>query len=112
MAVSAINITIEQGADFSATYNIKNPDESSATLSGYNVIGTLKKHPGATTGVSFVISLTISTAILEVSLSRTVTAALSPGRYYYDLFLVAPGGTRTKVIEGNALVNGSATLPT
>lgn len=112
MAVTAINITIEQGADFSATYNIRNPDETAAFLLSYTVVGTLKKHPGAVTGVSFVTSLTTSTAVLEVSLSRTVTAALSPGRYYYDLFLVAPGGTRTKVIEGNALVNGSATLPT
>lgn len=112
MAVTAINITIEQGADFSATYNIRNPDESAASLLSHTVVGTLKKHPGAATGVSFVTSLTTSTAVLEVSLSRTVTAELSPGRYYYDLFLVAPGGTRTKVIEGNALVNGSATLPT
>lgn len=112
MAVTAINIVIEQGEDFSATYNIKNPDESAALLANYTVIGTLKKHPGAVTGVEFITSLTTSTAVLEISLSRTVTAALSPGRYYYDLFLVAPGGRRTKIIEGNALVNGSATLPT
>ena len=112
MAVTAINIVIEQGEDFSATYNIKNPDESTAILANYTVIGTLKKHPGAATGVEFITSLTTSTAVLEISLSRTVTAALSPGRYYYDLFLVAPGGRRTKIIEGNALVNGSATLPT
>jgi hypothetical protein len=112
MAVSAINITIEQGADFTATYNIKNPDESVASLESYAVAGTLKKHPGATTGYEFVTSLTVNTAILDISLSRTVTASLDPGRYYYDLFLIAPGGTRTKIIEGNALVNGSATLPT
>lgn len=42
MAVSAINITIEQGADFTATYNIKNPDESAASLASYTVAGTLK----------------------------------------------------------------------
>jgi hypothetical protein len=112
MAVSAINITIEQGADFTATYNIKNPDESAASLASYTVEGTLKKHPGANTGYEFVTSLTTSTAVLDISLSRTVTASLDPGRYYYDLFLIAPGGTRTKIIEGNALVNGSATLPT
>lgn len=112
MAVSAINITIEQGADFTATYNIKNPDESAAALASYTAVGTLKKHPGATTGYEFVTSLTTSTAVLDVSLSRTVTASLDPGRYYYDLFLIAPGGTRTKIIEGNALVNRSATLPT
>jgi len=112
MATAAINITIEQGADFTATYNIKNPDESAASLASYTVVGTLKKHPGATNGYEFVTSLTTSTAVLDISLSRTVTASLDPGRYYYDLFLIAPGGTRTKIIEGNVLVNGSATLPT
>ena len=111
MAVSAINITIEQGADFSATYNILDPDETPPSLVSYTVIGTLKKHPGATTGNEFVTSLTTSTAVVTISLSRTVTASLNPGRYYYDLFLVAPGGSRTKVIEGNAIVNPSATLP-
>jgi hypothetical protein len=112
MAVSAINITIEQGADFTATYNIKDPDESSASLVNYTAIGTLKKHSGAATGYQFVSLLDTNTAILDISLSRTVTASLNPGRYYYDLFLISPSGIRTKIIEGNALVNGSATLPT
>ena len=43
MAVTAINITIEQGADFTATYNIKNPDESVASLADYTAVGTIKK---------------------------------------------------------------------
>ena len=112
MAVTAINITIEQGADFTATYDIKNPDESVASLADYTAVGTIKKHPGATTGNQFTTALTTSTAVVDISLSSAVTATLSPGRYYYDIFLISPGGIRTKVIEGNALVNGSATLPT
>lgn len=111
MAVSAVNITIEQGADYSATYNIKNPDESSASLLNYTALGTLKKHSGAATGDAFTTSLNTDTSVLTTTLSRTVTASLNPGRYYYDIFLVALDGTRTKIIEGNALVNGSATLP-
>lgn len=112
MTVNAINITIEQGADFSASYTIKNPDETIASLANYTALATLKKHPGAATGYSFTTSLNTTTGVLDTGLSRTITATLTPGRYYYDIFLVASDGTRTKRVEGNALVNGSATLPT
>jgi hypothetical protein len=112
MTVSAINITIEQGADFSATYNIKNPDESAPSLTNYTIVGTLKKYPGAVgIGSTFTTTLNTSTAVATISLPKTTTASLTPGRHYYDLFLVSQSGTRTKIIEGNALVNASATLP-
>lgn len=111
MSVAAVNITIEQGEDFSSTFNLIKPDESIASISNYTAVGTLKKHPGASTSYEFNVALNTGTAVATISLSRTVTATLSPGRYYYDLFLIAPDGTRTKAVEGNALVNGSATLP-
>lgn len=112
MTVSAINITIEQGEDFTRTYNIKNPDESTPTLANYTVAGTLKKYPEAVgVGNTFTTSLNTTTAVLTISLSKTVTSSLKPGRHYYDLFLISQSGTRTKIIEGNAMVNASATLP-
>jgi hypothetical protein len=112
MATAAINITIEQGEDFSATYTVLNPDESVAALSNYSVAGTLRKYPGASTGYAFTTSLTIASGTITISLSNSVTKLLTPGRYYYDLFLISPGGSRSKAFEGNALVNPSATLPT
>lgn len=111
MAVTAINITIEQGADFSSSFVIKNPDESNATLTNYTVLSTLKKHSGATTGIGFSASLNSQTSTVTIGLGRTDTSSLVPGRHYYDIFIVSPSGTRTKVIEGNAMINGSATLP-
>lgn len=112
MATAAINITIEQGEDFSATYTVLNPDESTATLANYSVAGTLRKHPGASTGYNFTTSLTVATGIITISLSNAITKTLTPGRYYYDVFLISLGGSRSKAFEGNALVNPSATLPT
>ena len=111
MATPAVNLIIEQGEDFSATYTVLNPDESVASLANYTVAGTLRKHPGASTGYSFTTSLTVASGTITISLSSSVTKALTPGRYYYDLFLIAPGGSRSKAFEGNALVNPSATLP-
>jgi hypothetical protein len=112
MATSAINLVIEQGEDFSATFTILNPDESTASLFGYSVAGTLKKHPEASVGYNFTTSLTVSTGVVTISLSNSVTKTLSPGRYYYDVFLISGGNSRKKLFEGNVIVNGSATLPT
>lgn len=111
MATAAINLTIEQGEDFSATFKVLNPDESTASLFGYTTAGTLRKHPGATTGYSFTTSLTIATGNITISLSNAITKTLTPGRYYYDVFLISGGGSRRKIFEGNAIVNPSATLP-
>lgn len=112
MSVSAINIRIEQGEDFTRTFDIKNPDETVPTLTNYTVIGSLKKYPEAVgIGNTFTTSLNTSTAVVTITLQKTITASLKSGRYYYDIFLVSPTGTRTKVIEGNAMINPSATLP-
>lgn len=111
MATAAINITIEQGEDFSATYTVLNPDESVASLANYSVAGTLRKHPGSSTGYAFTTSLTVATGTVTIFLANSITKSLIPGRYYYDLFLIAPGGSRSKAFEGNAIVNPSATLP-
>jgi len=110
MSVTSINITIEQGEDFSASFAIRNPDESIATLSNYSVLSTLKKYPTTSIGTTFTTSLDTTTSVATIGLGRTDTSSLSPGRHYYDIFIVSPGGNRTKVIEGNALVNPSATL--
>ena len=111
MAVNAINITIDQGADFSTSFSIKNNDESIASLSNYTTLGTIKKYASSTVGTALSTSLNTQTAVVSVGLARTTTSSLSPGRYYYDVFLVSESGTRTKVVEGNALINASATLP-
>lgn len=110
MATPSINLIIEQGEDFSASFAIRNPDESIATLSNYSVLSTIKKYPSANTGKSFTASLNSSTSVVTIGLGRTDTSDLNPGRYYYDIFIISTEGNRTKVIEGNAIVNPSATL--
>ena len=111
MSVAAVNLTIEQGEDFSHIFNLLKPDETPASIANYTAAGTLKKHPGASTGYEFTISLNTTTAVVSISLPKNTTKLISPGRYYYDLFLIAPDGTRKKRIDGNIIVNGSATLP-
>ena len=110
MATPAVNIVIEQGEDFFSTFSVLEPDNTTAALNNYTVYATMKKHPGASTSYSFSTSLISSQGKITINMSSAVTSTLVPGRYYYDIFIVGPGsGTKTKVVEGNVIVNGSAT---
>ena len=44
---------------------------------------------------------------LTLTLTSTQTAAMSRGRYVYDVLITASGGTKTRVVEGTATVNPS-----
>lgn len=105
MAVSSVNITIEQGTDFETTFNVTNPDNTASPLIGYSAVSKIRKHPGSTEYSSFTISITAALGQITVSMGNTVTASLDPGRYYYDVVIVnSSNGKRTRVVEGMALV--------
>jgi len=46
---------------------------------------------------------------LTLTLTAAQTAALTSGKYFYDLNLTAPDATVTKILEGVFLVNDSVT---
>ena len=54
------------------------------------------------------ISLT-NAGVITLSLSATETAALSAGRYVYDLELVSSGGQVTRLLEGVVTVSPEVT---
>ena len=64
----------------------------------------IKKQPGATSSTSFSVSITGSTGEVTISLTDTQTAALTSGRYYYDVFLTSGGGVVSRMVEGQAFV--------
>jgi hypothetical protein len=46
---------------------------------------------------------------LCLTVTDTVTTALSPGRYVYDLIVTSSGGLKTRVVEGQAIVTPGVT---
>ena len=44
MAVPSVNIQIEQGADFSSTFDVKKSDNSALDLSGFSFSAKMRKH--------------------------------------------------------------------
>lgn len=104
MAARSVNLTIEQGTDFTSTFTIKNPDGTVLPLTGYSAVAKLGKHPSATSTTSFSTSITASTGKVTLTMGNAVTANLDPGRYYYDCVIESGGGNKTRVIEGMVLV--------
>jgi hypothetical protein len=52
--------------------------------------------------------LVVATGKITISMGNTVTNALDPGRYYYDIVLTNNlTSKKTRVIEGMALVSPS-----
>jgi hypothetical protein len=108
MAVPAVNITIEQGTDFENVYTVTNPDGTPLDLTGYTSSAKIKKFPSSTTSSSFSVGIVTSAGQVVVSMAHTVTNALSPGRYYYDVIITSGStGKISRIIEGMALITPS-----
>ena len=99
-----INITIPQGANFEETFQSTETDGSASNLSGYSGEAKVKKHPAATESTSFTVNITGGTGEVAIAMTSGVTGSLSPGRYLYDVRLTSSTGTKTRLVEGMALV--------
>lgn len=107
MSVQAVNITIEQGANFSKDFILRNPDKSLVSISTFTASAYLAKYAGDSTAYEFTVGITTSTSTINISMASTVTATLDPGRYYYNLLTVDGDSVKVKQREGNVLVNAS-----
>ena len=111
MTVPAVNIVIEKGTDFEATYNVSNSDNSVYSLTNQAATAKIRKHPTATTSVSFTTTITTATGEIKISMSAANTALLTAGRNYYDVILThATTGKKIKIFEGTALVHDTVSV--
>lgn len=108
MAVAAVNLTIEKGADFSTSLKLKT-DGAVVDLTGYTFTAKMKKHPDATTYYTFsVTALTpLSAGVVKLQMSYATTTQIATGRYIWDLIITA-SGIKTKAVKGSVIVQGSA----
>lgn len=111
MSAININLVIEQGSDFDVDFTIRNDDGTALNLTDYDAECVLKKHPTSTTSYPFVVTFVDRIAgEITVSMASTVTQTLKEGRHMYDVLLTSGTGTKTRVIQGNILVNPGVTL--
>ena len=112
MSAITINLVIEQGTDFSASFTIKNNNGAPVNLLGFSAAAKLKTSYYTTSSptpfnVTFVDR---SKGIILLSLTDTVTTSLKHRRYVYDIVLTSPSGVKTRFIEGIATVTPGVTV--
>jgi len=105
MAARNVNLVVDQGVDFDATFTIRNTNNSALNLTGYTAEAKIRKHPAATKFTAFTITFPDRiNGVVKVALSDTATSGLEGGRYVYDLILISPNSYKTRPIQGNVLV--------
>lgn len=109
-AVSVVNLTIQKGTDFEETFSLAAEDGSGLNLTNYSATAKLRKYPTSSTSYNFSTTITVADSTIKIIMSDTVTATLPAGRCYYDIILISSGGVVTKVIQGNVLVEETASL--
>ncbi len=111
MAVYVVNLVIDQGADFTQTFNLEDDATASALdLTGFTGAAQLRKHPSSQKKFDFTVAFPDrGNGVVRLDMSDTLTSTIKPGRYVYDILITASGGTRTRIVEGSALVREGAT---
>lgn len=105
MTARSVNLTIEQGTNFTATFTVKNPDGTILPLTGFSASAKLAKHSSATVGITtFTTSVVTAAGKVTISLPNATTSDLEPGRYYYDCVIQSNSQKIIRIVEGMILV--------
>lgn len=109
MAIKA-NIVIDQGTDFEATINVVDAQGNVYNLTGHTVASQMRKnYATASAAATFTCSHNSSEGEIVLSLAKSITNDLEPGRYLYDVEMTSLAGDTTRVIEGIVTVTPGMT---
>ena len=109
MAIIA-NLYIDQGTDYSITVDCTDSAGEILDLTGYTAAAQMRKtYESSSVSATFTTSIAAADGQVTLSLTDTVTTALSPGRYVYDLVVTDGSSISTRVVEGQAIVTPGVT---
>lgn len=105
-----VELTIEQGANYSTTVTVNDSNGSPTNLTNYTAAAQLRKSYYSTTATAFTVAVANAAAgQITMSITSANTANLTPGRYVYDLLITSPTSVKSRVIEGIATILPSVT---
>jgi|TARA_R110000744_G_scaffold89179_4_gene173514 hypothetical protein len=110
MAVKA-NIVLEQGASFSTDIDITDAAGARVDLTNYTANSQLRKHFSSTNATATFTCTTGGTnGTVTMVLNYANTAAITDGRYVYDLTLLnTSANTKLRAVEGIVTVTPRVT---
>jgi hypothetical protein len=108
------NLVCDQATTFNFQFQIKN-DSTPWDLTGYTGVMTVRPFVGAQTETVVASTangrmvLTALTGRINITIDAATTAAITAGRYSYDLVLDS-GSSVTRILEGKFVVTGAVTI--
>lgn len=98
-------LTVHRDCDFTRSFQIKR-GTNIIDITGYTFTGKLAKnyHTTDTTDFTGAIVGLGTDGTFSITLTDTETAALSAGRYVYSVVMADAGGIKTKLLEGDCIV--------
>lgn len=106
MATKA-NIVIDQGTTFNTEIYLTDDAGNALDLTAYTANSQIRKWYTSSNAISFTVSL--SSGLVNLSLTSNTTASLDAGRYVYDVILRDGSNTITRVVEGIVTVTPRVT---
>lgn len=109
------NITCNQGATLSRTLTWTDSTRTPINVTGYTARMQVRETAASNTTILELttsntrITLGGTAGTVTLNVSATTTAALTPGKYVYDLEVVSGGGEVTRLVEGNFIVKAEVT---
>ena len=106
------NIFIDCGADYTTTVSVTDSSGAALDLTGYTAAAQIRKtYESSSATVSFTVAFVSprTTGQITISLTGTQTAAVSAGRYVYDVLITSGASEKTRVVEGIATFNPRVT---
>jgi hypothetical protein len=102
---SVVNLVIEKGTDFEASFSVSGDDGGMLNLLYTIAYANIKKYPTSPKVNNFVVGISTEDAEINISMGRTVTSVLSSGRNYFDVFIENTElNFVTRVVTGTIIV--------
>jgi len=102
MPAAYSNLLLEQGTTFNTTITLDDVFGNVYDLTGCTASGQMRKsYYSSNATATFTSTVYPATGVIELSLTSSQTANISPGRYVFDTIITnASANTVTRVLEG------------
>lgn len=95
-----LNLTIDQGSDFTLNFDLKDSAGNAFDLTGYTGRSQFRKYYTSNTSYTLGAVTGNTNGVVTLSLGAANSAAIPAGRYLYDVEIVSAGNTVTRILEG------------
>ena len=109
MAVK-FNMPIDQGADYTTTFNITDDNGVAVDMSTYSGNGMIRKSYSSSNSFALGVTANNANGLVVVTLSANTSAAMSAGRYVYDIKVTdSVSNIVSRIAEGIVTINPQVT---